>query len=101
MVVEKALSQGSSYWHYQTKKISEDLAESTKTGLITVQHIFFPDGTDIFKEDDARIHQTWNLLNNDASFSHMDWLPQSPDLSLFRMCWRRLWLSGTGPRKLY
>lgn len=37
-----SLSEGSSYWHDQAKKTSKELAETTRTGLITVQPIFFP-----------------------------------------------------------
>ena len=62
---------------------------------------FFPDGSGILQDDNAKIHQAlvvkeWSMRTHE-SFSHINWpvLTLTP-LKVFGMCWKRLkeWLDS-------
>ena len=55
----------------------------------------FPDGSGIFQDDNAKIHRAlvvkeWSMRTHECqgaeeSFSHVNWPPQSPDLTLLKV----------------
>ena len=59
--------------------------------VCTGQGFFMPDGTDIFQDDNVRINwvqivKEW-FWQRKTSFSHMDWLPESPELNPIEELW--------------
>ena len=58
---------------------------------------FFPDGSGIFQDDNAKIHRAlvvkeWSMRTHECqgaeeSFSHMNWPPQGPDFNPIESLW--------------
>ena len=58
--------------------------------VIPSMDFFFPDGSGIFQEDNANIHRAlvvkeWTMNENEESFSHMNWPPQSPKFTALKV----------------
>ena len=63
--------------------------------VITSMDFFFPEGSGIFQDDNAKIKSgsSCERVEHEESFSHIHWPPQSPDftpLKVIEMCWKRL-----------